>query len=365
MTSHSRIGLLDRNKKIRVLVVDDSLLMRHTIGRILSEAGIHVIGYAKDGEEGLEKIADLQPDVVTLDVEMPRMDGMTMLRRLMETNPIPVVMVSTLTQRNAPAAIEALQIGAVDIVGKPGGPYANASRLREVGQELVLKVKAAADAKLALNPGAPKTGISGKDLIKTIADRPPRRSSGIVVIGSSTGGPRALSTIFSALPGDFPWPIIVVQHMPAGFTRSLAQRLDSLSELSVAEAIGGHLPEPGEAWVAPGGMHLRFDQQKRMQLFDGPPHLGVRPGVDLALESAAEVWGKGTIAIILTGMGKDGTRGARKVKQVGGKVFTQSESTCVVYGMPRSVYEMGLSDQVVDLEDVASVLTQLAEAHSR
>ena len=342
-------------RPVRVLVVDDSALMRRMVSRILTDAGFEVVGTARDGVEGLEACARLRPDVVTLDVQMPGMDGLAMLRRLMEENPTPVVMLSSLTRAQAPATVEALALGAVDVVAKPGG--AISLNIDEVAGELVRKVRIAATARVRrLSKG------EGGALRKLAARRPAEgaEASGparlIVVVGASTGGPSALAELFSRLPGDFPAPVVVVQHMPAGFTASLAARLDSLSALVVEEAQEGVAPFRGGAWVAPGGFHLVFDADGKMRLSSDPPHLGVRPAVDLTMESAAEVWGSGVIGLVLTGMGMDGARGARRIKQRGGVVLAQDEESSVVYGMPRAVVEMGFADEVAPIQEMASRL---------
>lgn len=347
--------------KVRVLVVDDSALMRQMVSRILKEAGFEVVGTARDGRQGLEAAGRLKPDVITLDVEMPEMDGLTMLRQLMRDNPMPVVMLSSLTTKQAPAAIEALALGAVDVVGKPGG--AISLNIDEIAEEIVRKVRVASTAhvRAAQDGSPPARRVRRSDRPAPPGPRPSTsRSAGrhLVVVGSSTGGPRALMELVSHLPGDFAAPIVIVQHMPQGFTASLAVRLNKFSELSVAEAEQGVMPQAGEAWVAPGGQHLVFDRRGRMQLDSGPPHLGVRPAVDLALESAVDVWGSGIVGVVLTGMGMDGARGARRTKQAGGLVFAQDEASCVVFGMPRAVIEMGLADEVVPIQAMAGLLDE-------
>lgn len=371
---------------IRVLVVDDSALMRQMIRRFLTEAGMDVVATARDGIDGLEKIARYRPDVVTLDVEMPRMNGLDMLRQLMANDPRPVVMVSSITQAQAPAAIEALMLGAVDVVAKPGG--AISLNLDQVQAEIVNKVRAAAGVRVRRSGTAPpvtparrrQTPVPAPDGLATdgsatkgykeVGRRDPvprteaarRRGVGPapVIVGSSTGGPSALSTVLGGLSADFPRPILIVQHMPAGFTASLAQRLNGLSPLDVAEVVDGVVPRPGQAWIAPGGVHVVFDPRGRLVHSNAPPHLGVRPAVDLALESAVNVWGGEVVAIILTGMGVDGARGARALKQAGGQVLAQDEQTSVVYGMPRAVKELGLTDGVYPLHRIASAMTDAA-----
>lgn len=357
---------------------------------------MEVVATARDGEDGLEKALALKPDVVTLDVQMPRMDGLTMLRRLMDEQPTPVVMVSSVTQHQTPTAVEALMAGAVDIVAKPGG--AISLNLADVQAELVAKVRAAAGAKVSLRrrterradaPSARKpsrvsvgrgtaavrTGkpsatpavetVNDTDGVYSLSERDARSPGPApVVIGSSTGGPAALSTVMAALPADFSRPIVIVQHMPAGFTASLAKRLDKLSPLTVREGVEHEQPRPGQAWVAPGGVHLLFDRRGRMRFSHEKPHLGMRPAVDLTLESAVDVWGADVVAVILTGMGMDGARGARKLKRVGGLVLAQDEQSSVVYGMPRAVAEMGLADYIRPLSDIAATLQSVVAART-
>lgn len=343
------------------------------ISRFLTDAGMEVVATARDGVDGLEKALALKPDVITLDVEMPRMNGLEMLGRLMEQAPTPVVMVSSVTQHQTPAAVEALMLGAVDIVAKPGG--AISLNLGDVQHELVAKVRAAARANVHRRGSGPRPETAGViksgraaasvagDVVGVSDGRPSSRVTlgpAPVIIASSTGGPGALSTVLAGLPDNFPRPIVIVQHMPPGFTASLAKRLDALSPLTVREAIERHRPMPGEVWIAPGGVHLVFDDRGCMLYSSEAPHLGVRPAADLTLESAVDVWGGGVVAVILTGMGVDGARGARKLKRAGGKVLAQDEQTSVVYGMPRAVAEMGLADEIRPLSDVAAALRNLA-----
>lgn len=357
-----------------------------------------VIATARDGVDGLEKALALRPDVITLDVQMPRMDGLEMLKQLMARQPTPVIMVSSITQHQTPAAVEALMLGAVDVVAKPGGPIS--LNLADVRDELVAKVRAAAGARLERRPprrvrerpgvygigerpsrtgktpgaahvrpgvdaaaGAVAGALAGAGAVGAAAS-PAAGGPGTapVVIGSSTGGPSALSTVLAGLPADFPRPVVIVQHMPPGFTASLARRLDRLSPLKVDEAVEQRRPQPGEAWIAPGGVHLVFDELGRMCYSHAAPHLGMRPAVDLTLESAVDVWGGDVIAVILTGMGVDGARGARKLKKAGGTVLAQDEATSVVYGMPRAVAEMGLADAVKPLPEIAQALAALVGA---
>lgn len=344
-------------RKIRVLVVDDSALMRQMISRILRDAGFEVVGTAGDGQQALEAVERLKPDVITLDVEMPVMDGLTMLRRLMQDNPLPVVMLSSVTTKQAPATIEALALGAVDVVAKPGG--AISLNIEEVASELISKVRVAATARVrSAERAKPRRAPSTRPTSPPLARTKRKLTRQLVVIGSSTGGPKALVELISSLPEDFGAPIVIVQHMPPGFTASLAARLDKNSSLDVAEAKEGIIPKLGEVWVAPGGFHLRFDRSGRMKFDLSEPHLGVRPAVDLTMESAVDVWGSGVIGVVLTGMGMDGARGARRIQQAGGIVLAQDEASSVVFGMPRAVIEMGHADHVAPLSEMADLLDQ-------
>lgn len=352
---------------IRVLVVDDSAFQRYTIAKYLdTDAEINVVGSACDGLDTLNKMATLTPDVVTLDVEMPRMDGLTTLEHIMKDYPTPVVMLSSLTRQGAQTTIQALLRGAVDFVSKPA--IENDTRL--VFKELIAKVKTAAKARpYGALPRARSRNLK-EEKAQSPAHPPPfearkpglkpfRRGDPLVVIGSSTGGPRALQQVFSDFPADLPAAVIVVQHMPAGFTRSLAQRLNDMSPLTVQEAAYGDRLARGLALLAPGDFHLRLKTSQEVVLDQGPRRNHVRPAVDVSMESAVKYHQSAVIGVVLTGMGADGTAGAAAIKRAGGRVVAEHESTCVVYGMPRSVVEANLSDRVVPLSDVASTLVEM------
>jgi two-component system chemotaxis response regulator CheB len=336
---------------VRVLVVDDSATVRAVLTRNLeAHPGIEVVGRAVDGIEALERIKELRPDVVTLDIEMPRLDGLGALARIMQECPTRVVMVSTLTRQGADATLRALELGAVDFIEKPVG--AGTVAALNIAGEVADKVRHAAEARFAKRtvsrgPGSLVTNTGGKSW---------RR--GVVVIGSSTGGPPALREVISHLPADLGLPVVVVQHMPPGFTKSMAERLNSASPLHVVEAEEGSRLEVGAVLVAPGGYHLTIDAHRQVHLNEDPPECGVRPSVNVTLESAAKVFGRDVVAAILTGMGNDGTRGAGLVRKAGGVVITEHESTCVVYGMPRSVVDAGFSTEVKPLHDVARAIVQ-------
>lgn len=336
-------------KRVRVLVVDDSAFMRHSVSQVLAADGdLEVVGTAKDGVQALELVDELRPDVVTLDVEMPRMDGLTTLRRLMSARPLPVVMLSSSTTAGASTTLTALELGAVDFVTKPSGPIS--LNIREVGPELVAKVKAAATARVRHADRRPDRPAP-REAPSIVPSAQPSRK--VVVIGSSTGGPKALYEVVPALPSDLDASLVIVQHMPAGFTRSLAEKLDDLSTIRIKEAENGDRLRPGLGLVAPGGRHLVVGAGGVAHLADWLPVHGVRPAIDVTLDSAVQVFGAACLAVILTGMGSDGTQGCRQVRAAGGKVIAEDESTCVVYGMPRSVVEAGLADGVVPIEAIS------------
>ncbi|MCS7220756.1 MAG: chemotaxis response regulator protein-glutamate methylesterase [Anaerolineae bacterium] len=341
---------------VRVLVVDDSAFMRVMISRLLGQdPALEVVGVARDGEEALAQVKALCPDVITLDVEMPKMGGLEFLSRLMAYRPTPVVMLSSLTQAGAEITVEALGLGAVDFVPKPS----QATAIHQVANELVTKVKRASKAKVTPLPPSrePERLRSPLDSARFAQVTAEVASwDRVLIIGASTGGPRALRHVLKALPGDLPAAVLIVQHMPPGFTRSLAQHLDQCAALQVREAVAGDRLERGVALVAPGGYHMIPDRDGGIRLDQGPAVNGVRPSVDVTLLGAAAVHGGRAIAVVLTGMGHDGTDGARALKRAGGIVLAEHESTCVVYGMPRSVIEAGLADEVVPLDQMAEAI---------
>lgn len=342
-------------KQLRVLVVDDSPTVRAVIARKLDESPqINVVGRAADGVEALELVHKLEPDVVTLDVEMPRMDGLHALERLMRERPTPVVMVSSLTKEGADATLRALDLGAVDFIEKPVfGGVAAPSRITD---DLLDKVLAASGARLrrpvrrasAAKPSTPRR-TSARTRAVGWLDR-------WVVIAASTGGPPALHRVLGDLPADFGVPILVVQHMPPHFTRSLAERLDDHCEVRVQEARPGSRLEPGLALIAPGGFHMVVGADGTCSLNEEAPECGVRPAANVTIESVVQARGNRTVVAVLTGMGVDGTRGAQLVHDAGGHVVAEAEETCTVYGMPRSVAEAGLADAVVPIDHVAERL---------
>ncbi|MEW8977311.1 MAG: chemotaxis response regulator protein-glutamate methylesterase [Symbiobacterium sp.] len=346
---------------IRVLVVDDSAFMRKVLTDLLqSDPQITVVGTARDGKEGVEKTFQLQPDVVTLDIEMPVLDGYGTLRQIMARRPTPVVMVSSQTMEGAEATIRALALGAVDFVAKPSGSIS--LNMHVARDELVAKVKAAAGATPRLRPVAAAAPVRTQEQQWAVlrrqaaeAGRPPRR---LVVIGCSTGGPGALHQIIPRLPADLPAGVLVVQHMPPGFTRSLAERLDQLSPIAVKEAQAGDRVRPAQVLVAPGGYHMTVDAEGRIQLDQRPPMHGVRPAVDVTFESVIPLWGSRLVGVILTGMGFDGAKGMLSLKRAGGWTIAEDASTCVVYGMPKVVVEMGAANEVLPVHAIAEAITR-------
>ena len=339
----------------RVLVVVDSATVRMVLKRHLnSDDHLEVVGVAADGIEAMERIAELKPDVVTLAIEMPRLDGLGALERIMRECPTRVVMVSSVTREGAEATIRALELGAVDFIEKQTVGGVSASHA--VADEVTEKVRHAAAARLP-RPGA-LPGAGTRAPARPAPSAPMRWLDKKVIIGASTGGPQALRQIFSMLPDDIQVPIMVVQHMPPGFTASLAERLDQLSPLHVREATAGAQMERGTALVAPGGMHMTVDHRGVVALNEAAPECGVRPAVNVTMQSMVEAFGDGVVGAVLTGMGNDGTRGAGLIHAAGGVTIVQVEESCVVWGMPRSIEEAGYADRVVPLDAVARALVR-------
>jgi two-component system chemotaxis response regulator CheB len=329
---------------VRVLIVDDSATMRSLIATVLQrDPEIQVVGEAGDPLEAREAIKRLNPDVVTLDVEMPNMNGIEFLEKIMRLRPMPVVMVSTLTVRGAEATLEALELGAIDCVAKPstGG--------LEGFQDLPFKVKAAAKAKVK----PLRTDVAAKP---ALVDHTP--DDRVIAIGSSTGGVEALIAILTRFPANCP-PTVITQHMPATFTKSFSDRLDRLCAPKVAEAADGALLEPGHIFIAPGGEHhleVAGSGQLRCRLIDGPPVNGHRPSVDVLFRSVAKTAGRRAVGAILTGMGRDGAEGLLAMRQAGAHTFGQDEASCVVYGMPKAAFELGAVERQAPLDRLAAEL---------
>jgi len=344
-------------KPVRVLVVDDSALMRKLIPQMLQrDRSIEVIGTAMDGLLGIKKIAELHPDVVTLDLEMPRMDGLEMLRGIVGKYQIPVIVVSSHSESGAYSALKALALGAFDFVAKPTA--AQTGGLEQIARELSVKIKVAAISgppKQTFNPSPTHPTSKSKR-----TDGRPARS---IAIGVSTGGPNALHYIFSQLPADFAGCLLVVQHMPEGFTGMFARRLDDCSPINVVEARSGDLLAPGRAFICPGNRHLkvrRASQGDMIVLVDQAPVNGHRPSVDVLFHSMAKEFGSESAAVLMTGMGDDGAAGMCAVRAAGGVTIAQSMDTCVVDSMPRAAIDAGCASRIVSLDALPSVLQNLA-----
>jgi len=342
---------------VKVLIVDDSAFMRNALSSMLSsDPEIQIVGRARDGLEAIELVEKLRPDIVTMDVEMPRMDGIEALRRIMERNPLPVIMVSSLTTEGAKVTLDALDLGAVDFIPKNLSELSvNIVKIREI---LIDKIKHIAKAGIIRRRIRPVTasrtiGIPESMPVRTTGER----RIGIVSIGTSTGGPKALQEIIPRLPGDFPTPIVIAQHMPPNFTGPFAERLAQLSRITVKEAEEGEPLKSGTAYIAPGRGHMRVKRTRGIEtvvaISENREEFIYRPSVDALMFSVAESFPGRALGVILTGMGNDGEKGIAELKRTGGRVFAQDEDSCVVYGMPRAVVEAGLADKVLPLEEMA------------
>lgn len=391
---------------IEVLVVDDSPFMRMTIQRILGQdSGIKVVDIARDGREGIEKLQQLKPQVITMDVEMPVMDGLRALEEIMRWQPTPVIVLSAVTTEGAEATLRALDLGAFDVVAKPsGGPGAD---LAALASDLSAKIKAAAQ----VNPLRLKIAMKQRNAVKasaplptamkatsgaisvseaasgTFAGKPlgiaassnvwtgregtamkngrvdfelPKHPVEIVAIGTSTGGPSALQTVLPVLPANFPVPVIVAQHMPQGFTGPLAQRLNGICRITVREAVNGEFLRPSTVYIAPAGKQIQVQRKSGQLAFliseDSPIPTLYHPSVDVMLMSLAKIMGKSTLGVIMTGMGNDGAKGIKEVKDSDGFVIAEAEESCVVYGMPRVVVEAGLANRVLPLQEIGKAI---------
>lgn len=334
--------------KIRALVVDDSAFMRGVITKMLeSDKEIEVIGTAKNGLEAIEKVEALKPDVMTLDIEMPVMNGLDALKHIMEKNPLPVIMFSALTQEGAEITLEALTIGAADFIAKD---FSNFSvNIINKENELVHKIKTVAKKKRLYS--IKRVITSGKPFSTSKVNK---TRHNILAIGASTGGPPAIEHILSSLPQDFPVPVIIAQHMPRLFTKSFAQRLNNAAKISVKEAENGEALKSGVAFIAPGDTHMSI-KRKGTEVFiefvNDTKYI-YRPSVDLLFSSTASAYGEGAISVILTGMGSDGLAGIKDIKSKKGYVIAQNEETCVVFGMPRAVINANMADAVLPLEKI-------------
>lgn len=346
---------------IRVLVVDDSAFIRKIISNMLaSDPRISIVGTARNGDEALAQVKALKPDVMTLDIEMPGLNGLDVLRQVMAHNPLPILMVSSLTEDGAKETLMALELGAVDYI--PKHLQGSAVNIVSIQHELIEKVVMAhkAGPRLAqfarqatrehpLSASLNLTGYSG-------------RGHKMVAIGCSTGGPKALLEILPLFPKDFPGPILVVQHMPKFFVGPFAQRLDQLSQIEVREAVEGDVLKPGLALIAPGGVHLKVARRNTLEVvvqLSAEPVTLHMPSVDVMMTSVADVFPERVIGVILTGMGHDGMEGMAAIKKANGRTIAQDEATCVVYGMPKAVVDSGMADKVVPLEKIAGEIANM------
>lgn len=342
-------------RPIRVLIVDDSVVIRQLLKDILSrDSQIEVVGTAVDPIDAYDKIVQLKPDVLTLDVEMPRMDGITFLSKLMRTHPMPVVMVSTLTRQGSEVTLKALEIGAVDFIAKPTESIFTG--MSALSHEIVMKVKTAARARVRTARTEPVTPVAPPP-----SARRGQCTAHLIAIGASTGGPEAIRQVLQGLPAEVP-PIVVVQHMPPVFTRSFAERLDKLCTVRVKEAEDGDLLEPGHAYIAPGDYHLqvaRNGSQYRARVAQTEPVNRHRPSVDVLFDSVAQTSGAAAVGVLLTGMGADGARGLKKMRDAGACTIAQDEQTCVVFGMPREAIALGGAEFVLPLPQIAHKVVEL------
>ena len=348
---------------VRVLVVDDSAFMRNALTNMLSsDKEIQVVGTARNGIEAIAKVKTLRPDIVTLDIEMPRMDGLDALRHIMAENPVPVVMVSSLTEEGAKVTLEALDLGALDFIPKNLHDLSvNILKLKETLVEKIKILSRTNRAKLIRKtPPLRKPLEETPQEPETVARQARsigQRRMGILAIGTSTGGPKALQEILPSLPGNFPVPIVIAQHMPSNFTGPFAERLNSLSEITVKEASEGDTIKPGHAYIAPGGHNMRIARTSGLEnsifISENKEDYIYCPSVDALFLSVNETFPGRTLGLVLTGMGHDGLDGAQELKKSGARIFAQDEDTCVVFGMPKAVVDAMLVDKVLPLERIA------------
>jgi two-component system chemotaxis response regulator CheB len=339
--------------KIKVLIVEDSVLMVNVITEMLeSDPRLEVIGSARNGEEGIKKVFYLNPDVVTLDMEMPVMDGLEFIKYIMKKKPLPIIMLSAYTTPGAEETVKALELGALDFVSKPTGSIS--LNIREVKAELIRKIVLASNIKEEkLKPVLEK-------MPPAIKYKPVTASEKVVLICSSTGGPKALAVILLALPKDLRSSILIIQHMPQQFTPLLARRLDRISPLRVKEVEGGERITNGVVYVAAGGKHLEVGKDNKIVLSDKPKKHGVRPSCDVAMRSLKNFSGS-VLAVILTGMGKDGSDSIYDVKKIDGQVIVEDESTSVIFGMPKAAIKTGCVDKIVPLYDIPKEIIKFAQ----
>jgi two-component system chemotaxis response regulator CheB len=360
---------------VKVVVVDDSGFFRRRVSEILSaDPNIQVIGTATNGREAIEQAHALKPDVITMDYEMPMMDGITAVRNIMQRCPTPVLMFSSLTHEGARVTLDALEAGAVDFLPKNFEDISrNPERVKQLLCEKIHTIArsnrrslspppvtastatSAAQVKPAARP-ATSTSIPGRPAVASAA--PKRKSYRLVAIGTSTGGPVALQRVLTQLPANFPAPIVLIQHMPAAFTKAFAERLDKLCRISVKEAEDGDVLRPGQALLAPGGKQMMIDARGVVKILPGDERLNYKPCVDITFGSVAKSYADKVLAVVLTGMGADGREGARLLKQSGSQVWAQDEASCVIYGMPMAIVKANLADAIYPLDDIGRHLAE-------
>jgi len=348
------------SRKIRVLIVDDSAIVRRILTEALAgEPDIEVVGTAPDPYIARDKIQSLQPDVLTLDIEMPRMDGLTFLKKLMRFHPLPAVVISSLTQTGCQAAMQALEYGAIEVLAKPGGPYS----VGELSRTLAQKIRAAAAARLRHQPAPAVNAEQARPALVQARLSPET----VIAIGASTGGTEAIARVLARLPESSPG-LVITQHIPPQFSRAFADRLNVLCKLSVKEAEDGDEVRPGRALVAPGDFHMVL--RKRIggycvRVKTGPKVCYQRPSVDVLFLSVAETAGAEAVGVLLTGMGVDGAKGLLTMRQSGARTIAQDEATCVVYGMPREAAQLGAAERVLPLDLIAEAMMERREAAAR
>ncbi|WP_144509238.1 chemotaxis response regulator protein-glutamate methylesterase [Bacillus sp. FJAT-22090] len=362
-------------QKKKLLIVDDSAFMRKLIGDFFNESNvIEVVGIARNGKDAIQKIKALKPDVVTMDVEMPEMNGLDALKQIMSETPTAVVMLSSTTQKGTEITMQAMEYGAVDFVAKPSGTIS--LDLHKIKDELVTKVENAASVTISKlsksNTTAPLATTSHQYEKKVLEVQTPtskrvqnwsKTNRKMVLIGTSTGGPRALQEVITKLPKDMKAPVLIVQHMPAGFTKSLAERLNQLAEIVVKEAENGDILRDGHAYIAPGGFHMKIHKIGSTYSIvldnEEAPRAGHRPAVDVLFEDNSRYNDFDKIAVIMTGMGSDGSKGLQQLKKNGNVVaIAESSKTCIVYGMPKAAVETNLVNEVVELDNIAKAIIQ-------
>ncbi|UPQ81504.1 chemotaxis response regulator protein-glutamate methylesterase [Pseudomonas knackmussii] len=360
---------------VKVLVVDDSGFFRRRVSEILSaDSNIQVIGTATNGREAIDKALALKPDVITMDYEMPMMDGITAVRQIMQRCPTPVLMFSSLTHEGARVTLDALDAGAVDFLPKNFEDISrNPDKVKQLLCEKIHTISRSnrrysgnasepAPATPAVRSHSTPAGLASSTPrtapVHGHAPAPRRKSYRLVAIGTSTGGPVALQRVLTQLPASFPAPIVLIQHMPAAFTKAFAERLDKLCNIRVKEAEDGDLLRPGLALLAPGGKQMMVDGRGSVRILPGDERLNYRPCVDVTFGSAAKAYGDKVLAVVLTGMGADGREGARMLKQSGSQVWAQDEASCVIYGMPMAIVKANLSDAVYGLDDIGRHLSE-------